>query len=306
MGKPLLVVDANIIYKHIEAEFGKKQTDIEDCINILEEWFKTQPHLPEQPNRTLIRAFLFFNKFSIERCKEKLDMYYTIRNKLPEMFQYNPASAEMIKNSKVSYIVPLPKLAPDNRRIIFCKFSDQYGPEDFDMEKYLCHILNTFEVLMREDLFLGSHFVVDAGSVKMGHVTKVNPMTLKKSSVIMEKVYTNRVASIHCINFYPALETTMNIIKSIIPAKIAKRFHYHKNAEALFSIFPKSIIPSDIGGDESSLDELNNRWIEKFGQYKDLFDKLGAMRVNESLRPTRLVNDEVLGYYGNFKKLDVD
>lgn len=36
------------------------------------------------------------------------------------------------------------------------------------------------------------------------------------------------------------------------------------------------------------------------------FDKLDQMKVKEDLRPNPLKNDDVLGYYGNFKKLDVD
>jgi hypothetical protein len=30
------------------------------------------------------------------------------------------------------------------------------------------------------------------------------------------------------------------------------------------------------------------------------------MRVDEGLRPEKLDNDEILGFYGNLKKLDVD
>lgn len=41
-------------------------------------------------------------------------------------------------------------------------------------------------------------------------------------------------------------------------------------------------------------------------EHKDRFDKLATMKTNESLRPGKPVNDEVLGFYGNFKKLQVD
>jgi hypothetical protein len=45
---------------------------------------------------------------------------------------------------------------------------------------------------------------------------------------------------------------------------------------------------------------------EKLSEYQARFDELDGLRVEESLRPERLNNDEILGFYGNFKKLDVD
>lgn len=40
--------------------------------------------------------------------------------------------------------------------------------------------------------------------------------------------------------------------------------------------------------------------------YKEKFLKLENLGVDESLRPAKLKNDELLGYYGNFKKINVD
>lgn len=79
-------------------------------------------------------------------------------------------------------------MAPDNRRIMFNTLSENYGPDSFDMEKYICHIFNTFEILIREDLSPGCHFVFDAKSVKIGHVAKLSPMVVKKASLIMEVI----------------------------------------------------------------------------------------------------------------------
>lgn len=46
--------------------------------------------------------------------------------------------------------------------------------------------------------------------------------------------------------------------------------------------------------------------LKEFERMKPRFDRLQTMKTNESLRPEELLNDDTLGYYGNFKKLDVD
>lgn len=45
----------------------------------------------------MIEIFLITNKFSIERTKERLDMYYTIRSLIPEIYEHsNPLLPPMI------------------------------------------------------------------------------------------------------------------------------------------------------------------------------------------------------------------
>ena len=45
-----------------------------------------------------IRNFLNLNKFSIEKTKVKIDMYYTIRSITPELFEVSNPKLEVTKN----------------------------------------------------------------------------------------------------------------------------------------------------------------------------------------------------------------
>lgn len=47
-------------------------------------------------------------------------------------------------------------------------------------------------------------------------------------------------------------------------------------------------------------------WMAKQLQYSERFYEIEKLRVNEDLRPEPLKNDEILGFYGNFKKLNLD
>jgi hypothetical protein len=55
-------------------------------VQAIREWLKKQPHIKGNPDDQTIIGFLRGCKFSLERTKEKIDMYYTMKTALPEFF----------------------------------------------------------------------------------------------------------------------------------------------------------------------------------------------------------------------------
>ena len=46
--------------------------------------------------------------------------------------------------------------------------------------------------------------------------------------------------------------------------------------------------------------------VSEHEQRLSFFDYLEKVKVDENRRPAKLENDEMLGFYGNFKKLNVN
>jgi len=73
-------------------EFAKKELGedprrrVED-VRALREWLKKQPHIRAEPDDQTLLSFLRICKFSVEKTKEKVDLYYTIKTAIPELFQ---------------------------------------------------------------------------------------------------------------------------------------------------------------------------------------------------------------------------
>ncbi|KAJ8947670.1 hypothetical protein NQ318_009554 [Aromia moschata] len=299
--KDLLITDR----QKVRDAFEKTVKDVEKDVEIVRNWIKTQPHLPETPDYNMIEWFLVNNKFSIERTKEKLDMYYTIRGLIPEMYDNTtPTSPRMQKARKLVLTCPLPKLTKDLYRVHVIKIVGE--PEEFNFYDMCAYILNTLEVRLHEDLALGDIYIGDYEKLKMGHVVKITPVHMKKLSHIFEKVLSNRIKGIHVIQSPSYVDIVVNIAKSVLKPKLARRIHVHDRLEALYEYVSKDVLPSEYGGEERPLKELIELWDKKLEENCDRFDKLSKMRVNEELRPEPLKNDEILGFHGNFKKLDVD
>ncbi|CAG9770315.1 unnamed protein product [Ceutorhynchus assimilis] len=308
MANNLFEYDESKFYQQLFKDFNKTKEDLNGFINIMRKWAETQKHFPEKPNVNLLRFVILYNKFSIEAAKQKLDMFYTVRNLMPEFFQENPLTEKMILQRKIWYMVPLPKLADDHVRIIYQKLNPKYAdPKYFIHEHMGVQFIQLLTLIAENDSSYRMHYIFDCECLKLGHAAKASLMVLRKSQIVMEKVFSTRIASLYAVNLPAYLENFFNtVLKPTLIPKLRERLQIHTGNEILFEIFGKERMPRDIGGEEKSLDEINDMLDQQYELHKDRFLELEKLTVDESLRPDKLQNDEILGYYGNFRKVNFD
>jgi len=66
-------------------------------VQAIRDWLKKQPHIIAEPSDQLIISFLRGCKFSLERTKEKLDMYYTMKTIVPEFFKNRDLNSPVLR-----------------------------------------------------------------------------------------------------------------------------------------------------------------------------------------------------------------
>ncbi|KAG5886253.1 hypothetical protein JTB14_020816 [Gonioctena quinquepunctata] len=264
---------------------NKTEENLKEDVGILRKWFADQPHLPETPSDQMITGFIIFNKFNKEKVKEQLDMYYTMRSLYPEYFQdKHPLLPHMQENMERMYFVPLPKATVDGYRVIVFRIPDG-NTKTFNVYDFFAHTYNVTEVRLHEDYPLGDVLVYDFKNIKFGHLIQTTPSVLLNNAAIFKKAFNNNIKQIHYLNFIWFLEPVIALCKRMISKKLAERIHVHKSLESLMEFIPRSILPKDYGGEESSLEELSALWKQKFTDYNERFDELAELRVDESLRP---------------------
>ncbi|XP_050512072.1 alpha-tocopherol transfer protein-like isoform X1 [Diabrotica virgifera virgifera] len=301
-------MDTNYFFKtnidKILSAFGKTNEDVKRDIETIKTWLEAQKHLPELPNEIMIRHFLVNNHFSIERTKQTLDMYYSVRTIIPEVFQNtNPTSLNMKDVYDSVAFSPLPNLTPKLQRIICARYNPI--PENFNSDKGVAIMAQIYEVRLWEDLSLGDIFILDYQHLKMGHLTKVTPKMLREIAFIFEEVWSKRIQEFHVINAPSIADPIVSLFKKFLYKGLKEKVYLHKSLEELHLHVPQSILPVEYGGNEQSLDTLYELWKVKLQQYKSRFDLLDKLFVNEELRTCPYKNCDVLGYYGNYMKLDV-
>ncbi|XP_030766872.1 uncharacterized protein LOC115890709 [Sitophilus oryzae] len=187
MAGVFVVTNKDKFFEQMRLEHNKSEKEYEQCLDILSEWADTQKHFPEKPDRYILRYVLLSNKFSIERSKEKLDMYYSVRNLMPEIFSKHPLSPEFIKESRVNYAIPMPKPGPGYKRIVYCQHNPEFGAEYFYPEKFLIHILHVAELIFHTDDCCNYHFIYDCNGLTLGHVPRFSLVVMKKVGFLLDE-----------------------------------------------------------------------------------------------------------------------
>uniref|UniRef100_A0A8D8M9X3 Alpha-tocopherol transfer protein-like n=2 Tax=Culex pipiens TaxID=7175 RepID=A0A8D8M9X3_CULPI len=109
--------------KKARAELNEQPERIQEDIALLRQWIAKSPHLRSRIDDQFLVAFLRGCKYSLERAKEKLDMFYTVRTMSPELIRtrdpLDPKTREIIR---MGVGVPLPLTdGPDAPRVLLIR-----------------------------------------------------------------------------------------------------------------------------------------------------------------------------------------
>ncbi|CAG9832594.1 unnamed protein product [Diabrotica balteata] len=292
-------------FQKIFNHFGKSKESVVHDVEIIKNWVKTQNHLPEIPADTMITYFLVNNNFSIEKTKQSLDMYYSVRTIIPDIYQNNLPLSSTTKGLYEEVItVPLPTLTPNLQRVIVAKING--NPEKLDGDQPILVMTHLNEVKIWEDLSLGDIYVMDYKNVKLGHVAKATPQLFKKLDFICEEVWNNQIKEMHIINASSAADTVITVMRKYLYRRLREKVFVHTSLSDLYKYIPREILPEDYGGDEKPMNELKDLYYKTLQKHKPRFEKLENMVVQENRRPSPCKNCDILGYYGNYMKVDVN
>lgn len=127
------------------------------------------------------------NKLSIERAKQKIDLYYSIRHVIPDLFEKsNPRSSAMISFMKTTYCCLHPKLVDDLYRAYFIKPKMQ---NRLMVKETGLQCININEIRLYEDVMVGDIVIFDMINVTLADLTTITPTLMAKLVGIYEVIF---------------------------------------------------------------------------------------------------------------------
>ncbi|KAL5289176.1 hypothetical protein ACFFRR_009390 [Megaselia abdita] len=298
------------LQKIAEQELNEVPSRVESDVKVLREWIEKQPHLNARTSDQFLIAFLRGCKFSLEKAKQKIDLYYTLRALTPELFTLREVNSKTLELLRVGCLLRLPKpMEEDGPRIYISKYGN-FDPKKYKLADFLKLSFMMSDIQILEDdnaMVKGFIEIVDMTNISFGHLLQFDPSLTKKVSVLGEKAMPFRIKGIHFINIPSEAQSVINLGKKLLSDKMKQRFVFHGNLESLYEVVPRKYLPKEYGGENGTFDEVLHHWEQKLSRYKSYFEDDKLYGTNEKLRCNSNINTEnILGTQGSFRKLEVD
>ncbi|XP_031839005.1 alpha-tocopherol transfer protein-like isoform X2 [Nomia melanderi] len=305
----LLIQPTEEMSKLIRVELNEDVTTRDRDLEIIKEWLSKQPHLPKFEDDSRIMTFLRGSKFSLEKCKRKLDMYFTMRAAIPEFFSNRDITRPELKDiAKLIHIPPLPGLTKNGRRVIIMRGINKDTPTP-NVADGMKIVLMIGDIRLKEELtgVAGDVYILDASVATPSHFAKFTPTIVKKFLVCVQEAYPVKVKEVHVVNVSPIVDTIVNFVKPFLKEKIRNRIFMHSDLKTLYDYIPREILPTEYGGDAGPIQAIHDTWMEKLEEYGPWFAEQEAVKANEALRPGKpKTQDELFGLDGSFRQLTID
>ncbi|KAF2879412.1 hypothetical protein ILUMI_26761 [Ignelater luminosus] len=293
----------------IRAELGEDPDRLQHNIQLLQKWISCQVHLPRDYDNNLLPVFLRGCKHNLERAKKKLEMYFIVRTKVPELFgDREPTKELMERYTKMIKIATLPKLTPDGSRITIFKVMCLNGDE-WDTIEMIRYIYMNADIRVAEEVPIsGDIFIYDLENLKTVHILKYASPILKKALVAAQEAYPQRLKQLHYVNTPPFTEKILNITKSFMKEKMRDRFIVHNSMDDLLKYFPSDILPVEYAGTSGKFNNLVNDWVDCIVKRRKWFQQQDNIKATGPIPECVSYShfDDVIGVQGSFRKLEID
>lgn len=220
-------------------ELHENPDQIQENLDILRKWLEQSSHLTTRTDDQFLIAFLRGCKYSLERTKQKIDMFYTYRTHFTEISgDRDPLGVKINEVIKLGIFVPLPITgSPDSPRVFFFRLKS-YDPSRVRIEDIMKVITMVNDIQLLEDdnsIVSGQLCVCDLADISMGHVVQMQPAFLKKAIMIWQESSPIRQKGIHYINAPKIFEQVFVLVKSLLNEKMRKRVNRKFKAEKSFA-----------------------------------------------------------------------
>lgn len=166
-----------------ENELNEVPSRVAEDLEHLKQWLTKQNHINGRTDDQFLIAFLRGCKFSLERVKEKLDMYYTIRTAIPEFYSNRDSSDKKLQSCmKLGVTLPLPLLeTPEASRIFLIRLGS-YEPSKTSVADFMkvCYMITDLLLWTDDTTSVAGHTIlVDLRGITFSHLSHFSPSLMK-------------------------------------------------------------------------------------------------------------------------------
>lgn len=290
-------------------EINEVPSRIPEDIRHIRKWVTQQPHLKARTDDQWLLNFLRACKFSLDRTKQVLDSFYTIRTATPEFFaNRDPFLPEIQRIINLGLFLPID--VQEGPTIILHRTAN-VDPSEISLVNVIKVSLMITDILVNEDdycIINGQRFLFDFDTFNVNHMLQVTPSICRKGFLCLKNVYPGKPKGFHLINMPSIFQSLLNLGKPIMGKKLSSRIviYSKENIHSMYDDIPISVLPVDYGGQGETLEELTLKWKRKVESYRNWFLEETQYGCDESKRIQKSKFSDPFNIEGSFRNLVID
>ncbi|XP_075166388.1 alpha-tocopherol transfer protein-like [Haematobia irritans] len=300
-----------ILQKIAIDELGEVPARIPQDLDTLRTWIDQQPHLKASDDDQFLIQVLRGSKYSIEKAKQKIDMFYAMKTKYSHLFAMTNVDDEKFRKlhrTGFYAILPTP-LHGNGARVVV--FTFKFSSKDFNIAEIFQYSVSIVEYLLMNDPYACINGIVclcDFADATAAHLMQITPTIAKQFANFYEKALPVRVKNFFFINLEKHVQQFLSVILPLLPEKFRNRIILcGENLNELGEKLPKKYLPIEYGGENGSVKKWHIENEKIWDDSREYFKQNSNYGTDESLRIGKALNfNDDLGIGGTFRKLDVD
>uniref|UniRef100_A0A6M2DE55 Putative phosphatidylinositol transfer protein sec14 n=1 Tax=Xenopsylla cheopis TaxID=163159 RepID=A0A6M2DE55_XENCH len=267
------------------------------------------PPIPGVPaNITDKQLLLFLNACGdVAQARQCLETYYDSRRNAPEHFtNRDPRSDEILQCFQAQEYILLPPTA-EGHDVIFHRLY-QTAPSAYNYDQAIRTFFMTIDMcLYSRGPRPGLVFLFDMKGVSLGHLTRLRVAGTRKFFKYLQDALPAKLKAIHVMNVVPFFDKILLLIKPFMKKELMNMLHIHSSnidMEKFYAeILPRSVLPSDFGGDLADCRTLHQEFCEKIQAHASYFVAEEQQRYNgiQTNGKKKQVTSEA-----EFRRLEID
>jgi len=294
-------------------ELGEDENKMKQDLEAIKAWIKKSPHLQNiRKDDIFLKGFLRGCKYSLERTKEKLDFFFTVRGTLPEWFgDWNPQHANVQTFINTGVIYPLRGYDKKGRYTVITR-PGSLDPSVMKIDDIIKCNMMIMEFALRDNIQAqvnGVVIVQDMSGLTVQHAAQVSISFAKKLITVFQEAYPTSPKAFHVLNMPGVMESIHNMMQSFQKKKMRERQHIHPKGDLtkLHEELGTDILPKEYGGTNGTLEDHRVFWKAELENNADWIKQQSTYKSEESKRPGKpKLHADIFGIEGSFRKLEID
>ncbi|KAK7866406.1 hypothetical protein R5R35_009828 [Gryllus longicercus] len=286
----------------------------------LQDWLAKQPHLPPMLDEELA-PFLACSEYSLQRAKQLVDKFWTMRTHAPELFSgRDPDDADNREQLQAFRVARLPRCAPGGQRVVVLGYAPAaaFDPARFDGARSLRLSTALMEVVGLQEAQAPAGraplaLLLDALHVSLAHLARTPLPALQRLMAFVQEAAPLRISAVHVIRLGAVGHRALALVRPLMSPELQRMTHFHSGDMAEFyEEFPKDILPEEFGGTCGTIAEYHGALVRELCARREWLLAQEARRVDEGRRPPGAASPlqgayaQLFGAHGSFRQLQID